>query len=248
MIRRRYSKKRSYARRRPAYRKRFMRKMRSNSTGVLRLVRKCEEQNVYNTAVLGTVAASGSVVAVGVAYSAPPFAGVGTHYNVPFTIRHKLNDLLNFAELTAIADKYKIKWVKVKIFATSNTASSASTAQLPSIIYSIDHDDANMPASNTAGLNALRERMSSKVKQFKQNQPITLFYRPGIVQAVQVAAGATPVNAAVGKARFIDTNVVDALHFGVKGYLQDVNLATTASVLTQFKFDISMGVTLKDIQ
>lgn len=248
MIRRRYAKKRSYARRRPSYRKKFIRKMRAGSTGVIRLIRKCNEQNVYNTGTLGVAAASGSVVTIGTPYQAPPFAGVGTYYNIPFTIQTKLNDLLSFAELTALADKYKIKWVKVKIFATSNTASAASTAQLPSILYSIDQDDAVMPAGSTTGLNALRERMSSKLKQFKQNSPVSIFYRPGIVTAGQVAAGATPVNAMVGKSRFIDSGVVDVQHFGVKGYLQDVNLATTASVLTQFKFDISMGVTLKDIQ
>lgn len=250
MIRRRFSKKRSYARRRPSYRKKFVRKARSSSGGVLRLVRKCPEQNVYNTAVTGTPAVTaGGIVTIGAGYQAPPFSGVGTYYNIPFAIQVKLNDLLSFAELTALADKYKIKWVKVRILSTSNTATSASTAQLPSIIYDIDHDDATLPLSTTAGLNAMRERMSSKLKQFKQNVPLTMFFRPGVITAGQTVAGAgVATNAYVGKSRFIDCGVVDVPHFGVKGYLQDVNLASTASTLTQFKFDISMGVTLKDIQ
>lgn len=244
-----------YARRsRPAYakkirvmkRKRLVRRRRP-AGGSIRLIRKVAEQNVYNTSVLGTPAASGAVVTIGAAYQTPPFAGVGTYYNIPFAISTKLNDLLSFTELTALADKYKINWVKVKVFCNSSIASTASTAQLPSLLYTLDDDDVTLPASSTTGLNTIREKMSSRLRQFKPNAPITMFYKPKMQAPVNTAAGVI-VASGVQPAKWVDCSVVDVPHFGVKGFIQDANLATTASTLTQFKFDITMSVSLKDIQ
>lgn len=192
-------------------------------------------------------ASSGSVVVIGTPYQTPAFAG-STYYNIPFSIDTQLSDLLSSSELTQIADKYKINWVKVRMFATSNTASAGGTSQLPSVLWSIDGDDAAVPASTTAGLESIREKMGSKLRQFKQNgSAINVFYKPKIVNTVGGTAGAATA-AGVMNAPFLDCNSPSIPHYGVKGYLQDVNLASTASIYTQFKFDITMSVTLKDIQ
>jgi len=225
---------------------RRMNRRRLGRIGNLTLTRRCVEQNVYNTASTAVAAASGSVVVIGTPYQTPAFAG-STFYNVPFSIDTQLADVINHTELTAIADKYKINWVKVKVYATSNTASAGSISQLPSILWSLDEDDAAIPASTTAGLNSIREKMSSKYRQFKQNGGgISIFYKPKIANTVAGATGT--VNAGVMSAPFLDTVNDTVPHFGVKGYLQDVNLASTASAFTQFKFDIQMSVSLKDIQ
>jgi len=216
-------------------------------TGIIRITRKCPEQNVYNTAVTAVAATSGSVVLIGAPYQTPAFAG-STYYNIPFSIDTQLSDLLSSSELTQIADKYKINWVKVRMFATSNTASAGGTSQLPSVLWSVDEDDAAIPASTTAGLESIREKMGSKLRQFKQNgSAINVFYKPRVTDILAGAAGVS-VAAGVVPAPFIDCNHPNIPHYGVKGYLQDVNLASTASVYTQFKFDITMSVTLKDIQ
>lgn len=241
---------RRYASKRKQYRKRKpMRRMRRRQarTGTVRIVRKCLEQNVYNTATAGTAAASGSVVIIGTPYQTPAFVG-SSYYNVPFTIDTQLDDLISSTELTQIADKYKINWVNVKVYATSNTASSAGTSQLPSLLWSVDEDDAAVPASSTAGLNAIREKMSSKLRQFKQNgSAISIFYKPKIANTIAGPAGAA-IAGGVMSAPFIDCNHPNIPHYGVKGFLQDVNLGATPSVYTQFKFDITMSVTLKDLQ
>lgn len=213
---------------------------------MIHLTRRLPEQNLYNTATTAQMAASGSVVIVGTPYQTPAFVG-STYYNVPFTADFQLNDLINFGDLTQIADKYKIKWVKIKAYCTSNTASAGGTAQLPSMLYCMDDDDVSMPASNTTGLQTIREKMDSKLKQWQQNRPITFFLRPKILSAINGPVG-TPVSSAVLSSRFLDCNHPDIPHYGMKGYLQDVNLASTASVYTQFKFDIIYGVTLKGIQ
>lgn len=243
---RRFRARKSVMRKRRYARKSAMRK-RSSGSGIIRLTRKCAEQNVYNTAVAGTAAASGSVVVIGTPYQTPAFAG-SSYYNIPFSIETQLDDLLNSSDLTQIADKYKINWVSVKMYATSNTASAAGTAQLPSVIWCIDEDDAGIPASSTAGLNVIREKMSSKYRQFKTTgSSINIFYKPKVVDTL---AGATGLATAAGivPAPFIDCNQPSIPHYGVKGYLQDVNLTATPNVYTQFKFDVKMSVTLKDIQ
>lgn len=245
--RRRATRKPLMKKRRYANRKRLANKRHNQKYGAVRIVRKCVEQNVYNTGVAGTPAASGAVVVVGTAYQTPAFAG-STYYNVPFSIETSLDDLINYTEFTSIADKYKINWVKVKVFCTSNTASSGSTAQLPSLLWTVDEDDAVVPTGSTAGLNALRERMDVKIRQFKQDgSPLTIFYRPKMAREVYGAAGAAQ-GAEITPARFMNCTYSSVPHYGVKGYIQDMNLAATPTAYTQVKFDISMSITLKDIQ
>lgn len=231
-------------RKRMAMRKR--RSMRKSSDGVINLSRKCPEQNVYNTATTAVAASSGSVVVIGTPYQTPAFAG-STYYNVPFSVDLTLNDVLSASELTTIADRYKINWAKIRIFCTSNTASAGGLTQLPSILWSTDADDAVVPASSTVGLNSIREKMGSKIRQFKQNGgPLSIFMRPKI--AMGAWGGAAVVAPVVSPAKFIDCNAPDVPHYALRGYLQDVNLASTASVYTQFKFDITLGITLRGIQ
>ena len=237
-------KARKNIRRKRVARKRVAR--RRNSNGVIHLTRRLPEQNVYNNTVAGTMSASSSTVIVGTPYQTPAFAG-STYYNVPFTADFQLNDLINFTELTAISDKYKIKWVKIVAWCNSNVASVAGTGQLPSMLYCMDDDDVSMPASNTTGLQTIREKMGAKLKQWQQNKPITFFIRPKILSSVNGPVG-TPVSSAVISSRFLDCAHSDIPHYGMKGYLQDVNLAATPAVYTQFKFDITYGVTLKGIQ
>lgn len=236
----RTSKPRKYMR----YGRRRVRKI--GRLGGLRVVRKCVEQNVYNTAVAGTAAASGSVVAIGAAFASPTFGA--PYYNIPFAADFQLSDLINYTELTAIADKYKINWVKVKVYSTSNTASTGGASQLPSMLWSIDEDDSVTPPSNNAGMNALKEKMGIKYRFFKNNgSGINIFWKPRVAREIMDAAGAA-VGAEVSPARFNNCSFPNIPHFGLKGYLQDVNLAVTPGVLTQFKFDVTMSVTLKDIQ
>lgn len=231
--------------RRMAKRRRFV-KRGGRGMGTIRIVRRTTENNIYNTAVAGTYSASGAVVTFGTAYN-NPFAG-SAYYNIPFSLDVSLNDVLNASELINIADKYKINWVKLKVYATSNQAGAGGIAQVPSILWSQDEDDAVLPAGSTAGLNSIREKMGSKYRQFKQDgSGITMFIKPKMAREVYNAGGAA-VGAEVASARFLSTAYPDVPHYGLKGFLQDVNLAATPTTYTQLKFDITMSVTLKDIE
>lgn len=243
---RRAAKRKVNARRKRVMRAKRMARRR-NPDGVIHLTRRIGEQNVYNTATAGVVAASSSTVIVGTPFQTAAFVG-SSYYHVPFTIDFQLSDLVNYTELTAIADKYRINWIKVRAFCTSNTASAGGTSQLPSVLWANDQDDVVMPTSSAVGIANFREKMNSKVRQFKQNGgPLSWFIKPSLVTSVLGPAG-TPAQSIISGPRFLDTATPDIPHFGLKGYLQDVNLAATPSVYTQFKFDITMGVTLKGIQ
>lgn len=231
--------------RRAALRRRAAAK-RNAKFGNVRIVRRCTENNLYNTAVAGTYAASGAVVTFGTAYN-NPFAG-SSYYNIPFSMDVALNDIINPTELINIADKYKINWVKLKVYATSNTASAGGTSQLPSMLWCEDQDDSVVPTGSTAGLNAIREKMGSKYRQFKQNgSGLSIFIKPRMSRALYNTGG-TLAGAEVVGPRFVSTQYADIPHFCIKGFLQDVNLAATPTAYTQFKFDVVMSVTLRDIE
>lgn len=239
-----------YRKRRVQRKRRVARKPRRrmmNRQGVINVSRKCPEQNIYNNAVAGTATGSGAVVLIGAPFQTPAFAG-SPYYNIPFSAEVQLADLINHTDFTGIADKYKIKKVDIKVYATSNTASAGGAAQLPSILFSTDEDDAAIPASTTLGLNTIREKMGSKYRQFKMNGGgVNLSYKPRIAGGVLNAAAAM-VGAQVVPAPFLNCTFDTIPHYGIKGYLQDVNLLATPAAYTQFKFDVTVHLTLRDIQ
>lgn len=217
------------------------------NSGVINVVRKCPEQNVYNTSVNGVVAASGAVFVVGTPFQTPAFVG-SPYYNIPFSAELQLSDIINYTDFTSIADKYKIKKVSIRAYCTSNTASAGGSSQLPSILFSTDEDDANVPASTTLGLNTIREKMTSKYTQFKYSGGgVNLSFKPRIAGGVLNGAGAV-VGAEVVNAPFLNCTFDTIPHYGIKGYLQDVNLLATPAAYTQFKFDVTVHLTLRDIQ
>lgn len=215
-------------------------------TGLIKLSRKLPEYSLYNTGTLGiaSFAVGSTVTAIGPLTSGAPVAGnFPGYYNVPVTCQFKLSDVINASELTAICDKYKINWVKLRIFCTANTAAVNGLGQLPSLLWSTDEDD-----NNNISTTALREKMGSKYRQFKQNGgAISIFLRPK--QATQLVddAGLNFANA-VTPAKFVNSSYPDAAHYGCKMVIQDMNLNTTATVYSQIKFDITFGLSLKDIQ
>lgn len=215
-------------------------------TGMIKLSRKLPEYSLYNSGTLGiaSFATGSTVTSIGpLTAGAPVASNFPGYYNVPVMCQFKLSDVINSSELTAICDKYKINWVKLRLFHTANTAAVNGLGQLPSLLWNTDEDD-----NNNISTTALREKMGSKYRQFKQNGgPISIFFRPK--QATQLVddAGLNFANA-VTPAKFVNSSYPDAAHYGCKMVIQDLNLNTTATVFSQVKFDITFGLTLKDIQ
>ena len=126
------------------------------SGGFLNLKRKVPELNIYNTATLGTYGTNLTQNNPFQSGAGQPTAFSG-YYNIPFAFAAKLEDLINYSDITQLCDSYKLKWAKIRIWCTSSTASTGSTAQLPSILYRLDADDNTFPTT----VDSIREDMNA---------------------------------------------------------------------------------------
>lgn len=242
--------RRRYARRRRALKRAYRPRMiirrggrLRRSGGFLNLKRKIPELNIYNTATLGTYGTNLTTNNPFQSGAAQPTAFSG-YYNIPFAFAAKLEDVINFSDITQLCDSYKLKWAKIRIWCTSSTASTGSTAQLPSILYRTDSDDNTFPTT----VDSIREDMNSKCRVFYPGKPVVIFVPlKGQIRNDSTVAGnqGGPI---ITRPRWINSTYSRSLHFGLKFWLMDVNLNTTPNTNTQFRFDITYGISGKDFQ
>lgn len=237
MARARISKWKKYRKIRRAVRKYKNRK--TTKTGAFRLVRRLQENTITNSSTLGIATASGNVIYTSGGVS----TGFSGYYNCPGSAKFALSDILNSTDITNLFDKYRLAWVKIKVYCTSTTATAGGTAQLPSMIWSLDEDDNTFPT-----VASLREKMGSKQRMFYPGKPITIFIRAPKVQRQLDTSALLSSGNEIARAPWINCSYADVPHYGFKFALLDVNLNTTASVFTQFKFDITYCVHARDAQ
>lgn len=224
--------------------------------GFLALVRRCPEVSFRNGATTGTVSTplpSTEQLQVGT----PVLNNMGL-YDIPFSIRFRLDNLVNSVDITALCDKYKLGGAYVRIFYTAvpgfggtETASMNGLATLhnmPAIQYVTDHDDAELP--NPVSFN---EKMGLKYHTFKNiNSYIAIKCRP--VPAREIFNnGVTTAYEVPNRAPFIDSTKSAVEHYGIKGILKNVFLppgvgGTGVGGMNGFRFDIALKVYGKDFQ
>lgn len=243
--------KQMYRRRKPVYRrKRYptlaaRRKMRYGlpNKGFFKLSRKLPEIYVRNTAVAG-VAQANDPTTTCLALGAPIADAVGGTYSIPFSMKFRLDQLINYTDITNIADQYKLSYISIRMTYQSTQSTVASLTVMPNLQWIQDHDDANVPVS----INELREKMGAKFKTFGFNKICRIGVKPRLQDTVAGAGGVVQNSVVNNKALWINTTYPQTEHFGIKGILSNVNLANTASVLTAFKFDVTAFVCAKDLQ
>lgn len=231
------SKYKKYRKGRRALRKYKVRRF--TKSGAFRLVRRIPEQMIMNSTVANTPTNSGSVVYFGTA-SATNFAG---YYNVPISAAFRLSDLINASDITNLFDKYRLAWIKIKVYCTSTTATAGGTAQLPSLIWSLDEDDSSFPTVTT-----MREKMGAKQRMFYPGKPISIFIRNPRVQRQLDTSALVSSGNEVARAPWINCSYDSVPHYGFKACILDMNLNTTASVFSQIKFDITYCIHARDAQ
>lgn len=229
--------------RRPGLKYRRKRYARGRKMGYFRLVRRVPETLMQNSSTIGVVtsvpAGSSSVVQ----YGTPVATNFTGYYNVPGQITFKLSDIINPQDITNLFDKYRLKWIKIACYCTSSTASVASTAQLPSILWNYDEDDGQFPTPSV-----MREKMGTKSRMLYPGRPITMFVRPKVATSLNLSSSLTSIGNAVTVSPWINCTYDAVPHFGVKFALLDVNLNTTASTFTQYKWDIQYCIEAMDAQ
>lgn len=185
---------------------------------------------------------TGSCLTLGTASSST----MSNAYDIPFSMKFRLDQLMNSNELTALADRYRIISVLVKVHYNNAaqpiaTTSTGSAGVLPWIEYIQDHDDASVPT-----LALLREKMGSKSKYFSASKPtIKMGVRP-LPAATVFNNGITSAYSVPKRSPYINTAYPSVEHYGIKGVLHSCWLPT--SVVGMFEFDVSVKLALKDIQ
>lgn len=249
----------NYVRRKAANRRKAFRRRRANKgfamgmakLGFLKVARKMQQFSIYNGVTAGVVNISGTWPGAGPLSLGTPVAsttGLTGYYDIPGAMSVSLNQLINYTEFTALFDKYKINWIRLRIFAGGNGASINGKGILPSLVWAVDEDDAVV-----TGLTAdsIREKMGSKERQFPQDgRPISIFIKPKIAVADAWGGSQTTINGlSVKKADYVNCSYAGLPHYGLKFCLRDVLLDTvTNNIYTNFRVDITLGVSLRDIQ
>jgi len=228
--------------RRALRRYRKMKRLVAPKNGGTFLVRKVQEliSSVPSTVSPGlyTINTSNNSVTLGTPVATPAIA-LNT-YDVPFTVKFRLDELTAYTELTQLFDRYKIVSAMVKCNFANYPADNRIT--LPYIDYVTDYDDASLPT-----VSGMREKMGVKSKSFSASRPrITMGVRPRVAQEV-FNNGVTTSYAVPRGGTWINAQYPGVEHYSIKGVIRNLYLPATQGA-QPITWDISYGVALKDIQ
>lgn len=214
-----------------------------SSQGYLSITRKLPEIAITNTGV-GTAALTdptGSCVSItNLGLSLGASANL---YDIAFSMKFRLDQLINSGDITTLCDKYKIKSVYVKAYYNNTNSSTGTLGGMPFLQYITDKDDASVPTS----VNQLREKMGLKSKTFRNGSYIGIVCRPTPTRNVY-ATGVLSGYEIPAKSLWLDCNSPNVEHYGVKGILSQVYLPAPAAAQAMLKFDIQVNLVGKDFQ
>lgn len=250
----RYKRKPVYRRKKRVYRRKGLVKASllnrrmvsySPSKGFIKISRKLPEIYIRNTLTAGLVQVNGdySGSQACVALGTPIADSVGGSYSVPFSMKFRLDQLINSTDITNLADQYKITYAVIRLTYQSTSSNVGSNTIMPNLTWVQDHDDATLPAS----INELREHMGAKFRTFGFNKICKIGLRPRVQDTVG-GSGGVVTNAVVGKPMWCNSSFPGVEHFGIKGILSNVFLPALPATLTSFKVDVTLFVSAKDIQ
>lgn len=187
---------------------------------------------------------TGTCVTMGTATLSPGF-GAGV-YDIPFSMKFQVNQLIQSSDITALADQYKLLAAYVRVFYNINQSTGSPTdslSSMPFIQWITDHDDAAVP-----DITNIRAKMGLKFRTFKNNSGyIGLTARPK--PAMEVYSSGTSGSYVVpGRSPWINSTDDDVPHYAIKGILCQVPLPDVANGQVVFTFDVAQRVLAKDFQ
>lgn len=221
---------------------------RRHKRGFLSIVRKTQLITLSNTGVAGSPVLAdpniNPVVTIGTPTLSPGFGS--DVYDIPFSMRFELSQLVAASDITSLADQYKIIGAYVRLFYNITGASGGvgSTAQsMPFVQHITDHDDATVP-----DVIQIRQKMGLKFKTFKNTSSyIGLMCRPVPSSEIYAAGAAYGIP---GRAPWINSTNPTVPHYAIKGVLCQVPLPALSATNGQsvFTFDVALKVLAKDFQ
>lgn len=222
---------------------------RRNRHGILKLFRKAPEMSISNTGVLGGVAvthgfSAGITPTLTIGTPVQSMGATGTNsYDVPFTLKFALNQIINYTDVTALCDKYRLLGCYVRVYNNQSSASVSTNTSIPLIQYIEDYDDSAMPT-----VQSLREKTGVRFKTFKNASSyisMKIHPRPNItLQETTLLTGIGVPN----KSPWITTADSAVLHYGIKGVISNFCLPGAAANQNLLKFDVAIGILGKDFE
>lgn len=215
-----------------------------NRSGALVVVRKLPAIQIYQNTTAGNVTANDPTASC-ITFGTPEaVSGVNFTYNVPFALRFRLDQMINYTDVTNICDQYKIISALCKLHNNYNNVNTANNVLAqPWVEYTQDYDD-NTPAT----VSAFRQKMGLRTKYFTSGKPsIGMGVRPKVT--TDLNAGGSPLPAGVQRSRFINSTYSTVDHFGIKGIIHNMFLPGGGTAAgSMFDLDVSLKVVGKDIQ
>lgn len=209
--------------------------------GFISLYRKLPTMFLQNGIAAGTVNAvndpTGSCMNVGT----PLLEANNSTYAIPFAMKFRLSQIINYQDLTNLCDAYKLKYVSIKMQWLHNSSEPTGQTCNPTLMWIQDHDDAAPPSS----VESIREKTGVRVKCFGPNRVFKIGVQPrctGIVNSVGSPA------AAVAPPTWLNTAFPSVDHFAIKGVITNVSLPSANFALQQFNWDVSVLTYGKDFQ
>lgn len=243
------AKRKLYQKRKRVFKRRGLRLRRTKlKNGYAKIIRKVQPIFSQNSGV-GTVTLyqqdltggtvspyTGDLVTMGT-----PILGISGAYDVPFSIKFRMSDLVNSTELITLADKYRIKGAYVRLIPSFTQHLVSSIYTRTYVEYYTDHDDASPPS-----VSQLRERMGMKCKTFENGRYVGIKCNPAVNSIVYKNSTSTGLSPKWGM--WIDNSDNAVEHYGIKGVIRGYNLVAPTSLKESIMFDIALVVELKDFQ
>lgn len=169
-------------------------------------------------------------------------ASTGPGYNIPFALQFAISQVQNGTEIVQVFDQYRINWAKVFITYQHNVSTASGSSTMPTLLWFPDFDDA-IPV----GPGSCREHAGCEIREFTADKrthvmKVTPRFLGGLFD---VAAGA-PTWART-ESGWIDVGTTNIAHYGIKGYLANVELPATGiePYTTSFRIDVQLNISLR---
>lgn len=160
-------------------------------------------------------------------------------FMIPFSLTFYPMHVQNFTDISAISDAIRFNAVRLKITYSGNSAIGGTgyLGCLPMIKYIVDNDDDVVPS-----FAQIDEKMGVKEYSFGANRSLVINIKPKVAPNVN-GGYAIPT-----RATWINTGTGSIPHYGLKGYINNMDLTAVPDQISFFQFELQYNFSCKDIQ
>lgn len=169
-------------------------------------------------------------------------ASTGPGYNIPFAMQFALSQVQNATEISAVFDQYRINWVKVFITFQHNVSTASGSSTMPTLFWVPDFDDAV-----AVGAGALREHAALDLREFTaDNRTHVMKIEPRFHGGIYDASAGAGTWGSIERG-WVDVAAQNTAHYGIKGYLANVELPATGvgPYTTSFRIDVQINLSFR---